>query len=109
MTYVQLTNEALEAGFKVIGVDGYERTGKTQITIDGIDVYNGGIVVRDKNNDVKIYMDGQTGNIVFSGDLYGAGGTFSGALKLQAVHSRVENLLLQQVNLKAKLRQQKVI
>lgn len=80
-SYVQLTNEALEAGFKVIGVDGYKRTGKTQITIDGIDVYNGGIVVRDKDNDIKIYMDGKTGNIVFSGDLYGAGGTFSGALE----------------------------
>lgn len=80
-SYVQLTNEALEAGFKVIGVDGYERTGKTKITIDGIDVYNGGIVVRDRQNDIKIYMDGQTGNIIFSGNLYGASGTFSGALE----------------------------
>lgn len=80
-SYVQLTNEALEAGFKVIGVDGYERTGKTKISIDGIDVYNGGIVVRDRQNNVKIYMDGQTGNIIFSGDLYGASGTFSGALE----------------------------
>lgn len=80
-SYVQLTNEALEAGFKVIGVDGYERTGKTKISIDGIDVYNGGIVVRDRQNDIKIYMDGQTGNIIFSGDLYGASGTFSGALE----------------------------
>lgn len=80
-SYVQLTNQALEAGFKVIGVDGYERTGKTSISIDGIDVYNGGIVVRDRQNDVKIYMDGETGNIVFSGDLYGASGTFKGALQ----------------------------
>lgn len=80
-SYVQLTNEALEAGFKVIGVDGYERTGKTTITIDGIDVYNGGIVVRDRQNNIRIYMDGQTGNIIFSGDLYGASGTFSGALQ----------------------------
>lgn len=80
-SYVQLTNEALEAGFKVIGVDGYERTGKTKISVDGIDVYNGGIIVRDRQNDVKIYMDGQTGNIIFSGDLYGASGTFSGKLE----------------------------
>lgn len=80
-SYVQLTNAALEAGFKVIGVDGYERTGKTKISIDGIDVYNGGIVVRDRQNDIKIYMDGQTGNIIFSGDLYGASGTFAGALE----------------------------
>ena len=80
-SYVQLTNQALEAGFKVIGVDGYERTGKTSISIDGIDVYNGGIVVRDRQNDIKIYMDGETGNIVFSGDLYGASGTFKGALQ----------------------------
>ena len=80
-SYVQLTNQALEAGFKVIGVDGYERTGKTSISIDGIDVYNGGIVVRDRQNDVKIYMDGATGNIVFSGDLFGASGTFKGALE----------------------------
>lgn len=80
-SYVQLTNQELEAGFKVIGVDGYERTGKTKISIDGIDVYNGGIVVRDRQNDIKIYMDGQTGNIIFSGDLYGASGTFKGALE----------------------------
>lgn len=80
-SYVQLTNQELEAGFKVIGVDGYERTGKTKISIDGIDVYNGGIVVRDRQNDIKIYMDGQTGNIIFSGDLYGANGTFKGALE----------------------------
>lgn len=80
-SYVQLTNEALEAGFKVVGVDGYERTGKTKISIDGIDVYNGGIVVRDRQNDIRIYMDGHTGNIIFSGDLYGASGTFSGALE----------------------------
>lgn len=80
-SYAQLTNEKLEAGFKVIGVDGYERVGKTEISVDGIDVYNGGIVVRDKNNDIRIYMDGQTGNIIFSGDLYGSGGTFSGTLK----------------------------
>ncbi len=80
-SYVQLTNEALEAGFKIVGVDGYERTGKTKISIDGIDVYNGGIVVRDKHNNIRIYMDGQTGNIIFSGDLYGASGTFSGALE----------------------------
>ena len=80
-SYVQLTNQALEAGFKVIGVDGYERTGKTSISIDGIDVYNGGIVIRDRQNDIKIYMDGKTGNIVFSGDLYGASGTFKGALE----------------------------
>lgn len=80
-SYVQLTNEALEAGFKVVGVDGYERTGKTKISVDGIDVYNGGIVVRDRQNNIRIYMDGQTGNIIFSGDLYGASGTFSGALE----------------------------
>ena len=80
-SYVQLTNEKLEAGFKVIGVDGYERVGKTEISVDGIDVYNGGIVVRDRANDIKIYMDGKTGNIIFSGDLYGASGTFSGALE----------------------------
>lgn len=80
-SYVQLTNEALEAGFKIVGVDGYERTGKTKISIDGIDVYNGGIVVRDKHNNIRIYMDGQTGNIIFSGDLYGASGTFSGELE----------------------------
>lgn len=79
-SYVQLTNEALEAGFKVIGVDGYERTGKTTISADGIDVYNGGITIRDLNDVIKIYMDGQTGNIIFAGDLHGAGGTFSGAL-----------------------------
>lgn len=80
-SYVQLTNEALEAGFRVVGVDGYERTGKTKISVDGIDVYNGGIVVRDEHNNIRIYMDGQTGNIIFSGDLYGASGTFSGALE----------------------------
>lgn len=80
-SYVQLTNQALEAGFKIIGVDGYERTGKTTISIDGIDVYNGGIVIRDRDNNIKIYMDGETGNIVFSGDLYGASGTFAGALE----------------------------
>lgn len=80
-SYVQLTNEALEAGFKVVGVDGYERTGKTKISVDGIDVYNGGIVVRDRQNNIRIYMDGQTGNIIFSGDLYGASGTFTGALE----------------------------
>lgn len=80
-SYVQLTNAALETGFKVIGVDGYERTGKTTISVDGIDVYNGGIVIRDRQNNVKIYMDGATGNIVFSGDLYGASGTFAGALE----------------------------
>lgn len=79
-SYVLLTNEALEAGFKVIGVDGYERTGKTTISADGIDVYNGGITVRDINDVIKIYMDGQTGNIIFAGNLAGAGGTFSGAL-----------------------------
>lgn len=80
-SYVQLTNQALEAGFKIIGVDGYERTGKTTISIDGIDVYNGGIVIRDRDNNIKIYMDGETGNIVFCGDLYGASGTFAGALE----------------------------
>ncbi len=80
-SYVQLTNEKLEAGFKVIGVDGYERVGKTEISVDGIDIYNGGIVVRDRENDIKIYMDGKTGNIIFSGDLYGASGTFKGELK----------------------------
>ena len=80
-SYAQLTNEKLEAGFKVIGVDGYERVGKTEISVDGIDVYNGGIVVRDRENNVKIYMDGQTGNIIFSGDLYGASGTFKGKLE----------------------------
>lgn len=80
-SYVQLTNQALETGFKIIGVDGYERTGKTTISIDGIDVYNGGIVVRDRQNNIKIYMDGTTGNIIFSGDLYGANGTFKGALE----------------------------
>lgn len=80
-SYVQLTNQALEAGFKIIGVDGYERTGKTTISIDGIDVYNGGVVIRDRDNNIKIYMDGETGNIVFSGDLYGASGTFAGALE----------------------------
>ncbi len=80
-SYVQLTNQALEAGFKIIGVDGYERTGKTTISIDGIDVYNGGVVIRDRDNKVRIYMDGETGNIVFSGDLYGASGTFKGALE----------------------------
>lgn len=80
-SYVQLTNQALEAGFKIIGVDGYERTGKTTISIDGIDVYNGGIVVRDRDDNIRIYMDGETGNIVFSGDLYGASGTFAGALE----------------------------
>lgn len=80
-SYVELTNEALEAGFKVIGVDGYEKTGKTKISVDGIDVYNGGIVVRDRENDIKIYMDGETGNVIFSGDLFGASGTFKGALE----------------------------
>jgi hypothetical protein len=80
-SYVQLTNEALEAGFKVVGVDGYERTGKTKISVDGIDVYNGGVVIRDRENDIRIYMDGTTGNIIFSGDLYGACGTFAGALE----------------------------
>ena len=80
-SYVQLTNQALEAGFKVIGVDGYERTGKTTITIDGIEVYNGGIVIRDRQNDIKIFMDSNTGNIIFSGDLYGASGTFKGKLE----------------------------
>lgn len=80
-SYVQLTNAALEAGFKVIGVDGYERTGKTTISIAGIDVYNGGIVIRDRDDNIKIYMDGTTGNIIFSGDLYGASGTFEGELQ----------------------------
>ncbi|MGN1303774.1 MAG: phage tail protein [Oscillospiraceae bacterium] len=80
-SYVQLTNQALEAGFKVIGVDGYERTGKTTISADGIEVYNGGVVIRDRQNNVRIYMDGATGNIIFSGDLYGASGTFSGELE----------------------------
>lgn len=80
-SYVQLTNQALEAGFKVIGVDGYERTGKTSISVDGIDIYNGGIVVRDRQNDIKIYMDGTTGNIIFAGNLHGASGTFKGALE----------------------------
>lgn len=80
-SYVQLTNKALEAGFKVVGVDGYERTGKTTISAEGIEIYNGGVVIRDRDNNVKVYMDGETGNIIFAGDLYGASGTFKGKLE----------------------------
>lgn len=79
-SYVQLTNAALEAGFKVIGVDGYERTGKTTIDVDGIKVFNGGIIIQDGNNQDVMYMD-KNGNIMFSGNLFGASGTFKGALE----------------------------
>lgn len=79
-SYVQLTNAVLEAGFKVIGVDGYERTGKTTIDVDGIKVFNGGIIIQDGNEHDVMYMD-KNGNIMFSGNLFGASGTFKGALE----------------------------
>lgn len=76
---VTLNASSMTTAFKTIGVDGYTRTGKTAIDIDGLTIYNGGVTVKNNAGTNVLYAD-SSGNLTLKGTVYATDGEFSGKI-----------------------------
>ena len=68
---VTRTQLVVASGFSVAGVEGYGRSGKTEITTNGLTVYDGAIKIKNKSGGTVLYAD-ENGNITLVGKVNGS-------------------------------------